>query len=111
MDIETFIKDWIIVSNKFDTEKYLEFYLDDAVLNDPSVGRKFLGHAGIKDYFQSYFIGYKTHSVLRKLKINGNSGYLEVDFTGEFPEGKIRGSFDFIIKKDKIAYLTADLIP
>lgn len=110
MNIETFIKAWIEVGNSYDTEKYLEFYLKDAVLDDPSVGRKFIGHNGIKDYFESYFIGYQTQTELRKLEINENSAYLEVEFTGDFPEGKIGGSFDFIFKDDKIEFVKADLI-
>ncbi|WP_027383870.1 nuclear transport factor 2 family protein [Epilithonimonas caeni] len=110
MNIEKFINDWIVVSNSYDTEKYLEFYLEDAILDDPSVGRKFIGHDGIKDYFESYFIGYQTQTELRKLEIKENSAYLEVEFTGDFPEGKIGGSFDFIFKNDKIAFVKADLI-
>ncbi|MPS74483.1 MAG: nuclear transport factor 2 family protein [Chryseobacterium sp.] len=110
MNIEKFINDWIVVSNSYDTEKYLEFYLKDAILDDPSVGRKFIGHDGIKDYFESYFIGYQTQTELMKLKINENSAYLEVEFTGDFPEGKIGGSFDFIFKNDKIEFVKADLI-
>jgi len=110
MNIETFIKNWIAVSNNYDIEKYLEFYLKDAVLDDPSVGRKFVGHDGIKDYFVSYFIGYKTQTELRKLEIKENSAYLEVEFTGDFPEGIIGGSFDFIFKNDKIEFVKADLI-
>ncbi len=110
MNIEIFIKDWIAVSNSYDTEKYLEFYLKDAVLDDPSVGRKFIGHDGIKDYFVSYFIGYKTQTELRKLEIKDNSAYLEVEFTGDFSEGKIDGSFDFVFKDGKIEFVKADLI-
>lgn len=110
MNIETFIKDWIAVGNNYDTEKYLEFYLENAVLDDPSVGRKFMGHNGIKDYFVSYFIGYKTQTELRKLEVKENSAYLEVEFTGEFPEGKIGGSFEFTFKNDKIECVKADLI-
>lgn len=110
MNIETFIKDWIAVSNSYNTEKYLEFYVKDAVLDDPSVGRKFIGHSGIKDYFVSYFIGYKTQTELRKLEIKENSAYLEVEFTGDFPEGKIGGSFDFTFKNGKIEFVKADLI-
>lgn len=110
MNIETFIKNWIEVGNSYDTEKYLEFYLNNAILDDPSVGRKFIGHDGIKDYFVSYFIGYKTQTELRKLEIKVNSAYLEVEFTGDFPEGKIGGSFDFTFKDDKIEFLKADLI-
>jgi len=66
MNIENFIKDWIAVGNSYDIEKYLEFYLIDGVLDDPSVGRKFIGHIEIKDYFVSYFIGYQTQTELRK---------------------------------------------
>jgi len=107
---ETLIKDWIAVSNSYDTEKYLEFYLKDAVLDDTSVGRKFVGHAGIKDYFESYFIEYKTQTKLKKLEIKADSTYIEVEFTGDFPEGKICGSFDFVFKNDKIDFVKADLI-
>ncbi|UQB69085.1 nuclear transport factor 2 family protein [Epilithonimonas zeae] len=110
MNIEKLIKDWITVSNSYDTEKYLKFYLMDAVLDDSSVGMKFIGKDGIKDYFVSYFIGYQTQTELRKLEINENSAYLEVEFTGDFPEGKIGGTFDFIFKDDKIEFLKADLI-
>ncbi|MDP9955237.1 ketosteroid isomerase-like protein [Epilithonimonas hungarica] len=110
MNIESFIKDWIAVSNSYDTGKYLEFYLEDAIVDDPSVGRKFIGHSGIKDYFVSYFIGYQTQTELRKLRIKDNSAFLEVEFTGDFPEGKIGGSFDFTFKNDKIGFVKADLI-
>ncbi|AYN02452.1 nuclear transport factor 2 family protein [Chryseobacterium sp. 3008163] len=110
MSIETFIKDWIAVSNSYETEKYLEFYNENAVLDDPSVGRKFIGHDGIKDYFVSYFIGYKTQTELKNLEFKENSAHLEVEFTGDFPEGKIGGSFDFTFINDKIEFVKADLI-
>ena len=110
MEIETFIKDWIIVGNSYDTEKYLEFYNEETMLDDPSVGREFVGKDGIKEYFVSYFIGYRTQTELRKLEIKENSAYLEVKFTGDFPEGKIRGSFDFTFKNDRIEFVKADLI-
>ncbi|MBE9600718.1 nuclear transport factor 2 family protein [Pedobacter sp. MC2016-24] len=111
MNIEIFIGNWIAASNAFDTEKYLEFYLPDAILNDPSVGRKFEGHKGIKKYFDSYFIGYNTQTAQLKIKIfDDENAHLEVQFTGDFPEGKIRGTFDFKFKDGKIAYVMADLI-
>jgi len=56
MDIHNFINGWLAASNAFDTDKYLEFYQPDAILDDPSVGRKFIGHKGLRDYFESYFI-------------------------------------------------------
>lgn len=110
MDIKTFLADWITVSNSYDTERYLAKYLEEAVLDDPSVGRKFVGHKGIREYFTSYFIGYKTHTKLKKLTIQKNTAHLEVEFTGEFPEGKMDGMFDFTFKDDKIIKVKADLM-
>ena len=111
MDIKLFIEDWIAVSNAYYTEKYLEKWHKDAVLDDPSVGQVFEGHSGIKNYFESYFIGYKTQTRLVKLDIiSDNEAHIEVDFTGEFPEGKIGGMFDFTFKDGKIAKAKADLM-
>lgn len=109
--IESLINEWIAASNAFDTKKYLGFYLKDAVLDDPSVGRKFVGHAGILDYFESYFIGYNTQTKIVKLDIpDGQHAQLEVQFTGNFPEGKIGGTFAFTFKNKKIAFVEANLI-
>ena len=55
MELEKFIEEWIAVSNSYDTEKYLTFYSEDAVLDDPSVGKKFSGKNGIKEYYESYY--------------------------------------------------------
>lgn len=110
MDIKTFLIDWIAISNSYNTEKYLEKYLDDAVLDDPSVGRKFVGHKGIREYYVSYFIRYKTQTKWTKLDVQDNAAYMEVEFTGEFPEGQIGGKFDFTFKNGKIETVKADLI-
>lgn len=45
MDIKAFIKDWISVSNAFDTKNYLEKWHKETVLEDPSVGQTFKGHS------------------------------------------------------------------
>ncbi|MET1056037.1 MAG: nuclear transport factor 2 family protein [Pedobacter sp.] len=111
MDIEKFIGEWIKVGNSYDTEKYLEFYAEDAVLDDPSVGRKFSGKIGIKEYFLSYFIGYQTQTRKLELVVKDNfHAHLEVEFTGNFPEGKIGGTFDFTFRDGKIGLILADLI-
>lgn len=110
MDIKLFLDNWIAASNSYNIEKYKEFYLPDAVLDDPSVGRKFVGIEGVLEYYTSYFIGYKTQTRLLKIKSKKNSTYIEVEFTGEFPEGRISGSFDFTFKQGKIATVKADLI-
>ena len=109
MNIKDFIANWLEVSNSYDTEKYLEKYAEDAILNDPSVGRKFVGHEEIKEYYNTYFIGYKTQTRLVKLSTNENKAHLEVDFTGEFPGGQIGGLFDITFKNGKIEAIMADL--
>ena len=111
MDIVNFIDEWIAVSNSYDTERYLEFYAQNPVFDDPSVGRKFNGRTGIKEYFISYFIRYQTQT--RKVELilkDENRAHLEVEFTGDFPEGKIGGTFDFEFEAGKIVYVLADLI-
>lgn len=111
MDIKTFIASWITATNAYDTEAYLNFYLPDAILDDPSVGRKFNGHQGIRDYFDSYFIGYQTQTKLINLIIEDDeNAHLQVEFRGNFAEGKIGGTFDFSFKEGKIAFVKADLI-
>jgi hypothetical protein len=39
----------------------------------------------------------------------GNEAHIEVEFTGEFPEGKIGGTFDFTFKDGKIDKAKAHL--
>lgn len=110
MDIKSFLADWLEAGNSYNAAKYLEKYNEDAVLDDPSVGRKFVGHKGILEYFTSYFIGYKTQTKLVNLDLHDdNKAHLEVEFTGEFPGGKISGTFDFTFENEKIATVTADL--
>jgi ketosteroid isomerase-like protein len=111
MNTKDLISGWIKASNTFDTKKYLSFYLPDAILDDPSVGRKFSGHAAIAAYFNSYFIGYNTHTEIVHMDISDeHQVHLEVKFTGDFPEGNIGGTFDFTFKNGKISCLKADLI-
>ena len=111
MDIEKTIDNWIKAGNSYDTEKYLGFYHDDAILDDPSVGRKFIGRQGIKEYFVSYFVGYSTHTRKTDLLINGDhNANLTVEFTGTFPEGRIGGTFEITFKENKIIHIKADLI-
>lgn len=111
MDIKSFITEWIRLSNAFDTEAYLQKYHTDAVLDDPSVGRKFIAHEGIREYFNTYFIGYKTQTRLVKLEFdNNNQAHLKVEFTGNFPGEKLEGLFEMTFKEGKIATVIADLI-
>ncbi|WP_288244009.1 nuclear transport factor 2 family protein [uncultured Chryseobacterium sp.] len=111
MNIEQWVGAWISAANCFDVETYLGFFTGDALLDDPSVCRKFVGLEGIREYFNAYFIGYNTFTELQKLRLYDESHlYLEVLFTGDFPEGKIGGSFDIQMKHQKIYCMKADLI-
>ena len=111
MNIELFVTEWLAAANAFDTNRFLDLWHTDAILDDASVGEVFKGHAGIRRYFEDYFIGYKTQTELIKLEINSPSeAHLEVEFTGEFPGGRIRGTLDFVLKEDKIRSGKADLI-
>ncbi|MCC9138651.1 nuclear transport factor 2 family protein [Pontibacter silvestris] len=111
MKTQTFINDWIATGNDFKTKEYLDFYQPDAILDDPSVGATFSGHSGIREYFDSYFIGFQTQTKLVRLDVlDDENAHLEVEFTGKFPEGKIGGTFDFTFKGGKISFVKADLI-
>ncbi|SFM98907.1 SnoaL-like domain-containing protein [Chitinophaga sp. YR627] len=111
MDIRKLIARWIAAANAYDTAQYLDFYLPDAVLDDPSVGRRFEGHKGIGNYFDSYFIGYNTQTALVDVVIlDATHAYVEVAFAGDFPEGNIGGTFDLTFKAGKIAFVKADLL-
>jgi hypothetical protein len=104
------IGEWIAATNTHDSASYLAFFTEDAVLDDPSVGEVFEGHAGINEYFQSYFVGYNTQT--RLVSTEPRDGYLhvEVEFTGNFPERRIGGIFDVTLTADhKIQHVRADL--
>jgi ketosteroid isomerase-like protein len=103
------IRQWIAAANSHDEAKYLAFFSDDAVLDDPSVGRKFKGKAGIGRYFQAYFIGYNTRTRLVSVEPEDNHVHVEVNFTGDFPGGKTAGIFDVTFKGEKISFVHADL--
>jgi len=80
-------------------------------LDDPFVGRKFLGKQGVKEYFESYFIGYKTQTKKVAIVLEDEThAHLEVEFTGAFSEGKLRGTFNLAFKEEKIIFAKADLI-
>jgi ketosteroid isomerase-like protein len=110
MDIKQFVEDWLAASNAYDINTYLAKWHNDAVLEDPSVGHVFKGHAGIQKYFEDYFIGYKTKTRLINLQIISDIAvHVDVEFTGLFPEAKIGGVFDLLFNGDKIVWAKANL--
>lgn len=75
----------IAALNAFDTESVLALFAADAVIDDPSTGHRFAGHAGITDYVERYFKGY--HTVTRFLSIDvfgASKARVRLDFTGDF---------------------------
>ena len=104
------IQDWIAASNRHNADAYLSFFAEDAVLDDPSVGRAFIGKQGIAEYFQSYFIEYETQTRLVELQEQDGLVHVEVDFAGKFPGGQTGGIFDLAFTQDGlIHHVWADL--
>ena len=105
-----FLDEWIAASNAHDTERYLALWLEDAELVDPSVGDTFSGRERVREYFDDYFIGYDTQTRVVNHELRGDTLHIEVEFTGTFPEGRIGGTFDFVLREGRIAAAEADLI-
>ncbi|MFE7227576.1 YybH family protein [Nocardioides sp. NPDC057577] len=104
------IAEWVAATNTHDTAAYLAFFTDDAVLDDPSVGEVFEGHAGIGEYFRAYFVGYDTRTRLVSTEPRDGCLHVEVEFTGTFPEGRVGGVFDVTLTAEqKIRHVRADL--
>ena len=104
------INRWIAVSNDFDTAGYLGFFTEGASIDDPSIGDVFEGEAGLRRYFENYFIGYKTQTRVVSIEPHETFTHVEVDFTGTFPGGQVGGIFDVTFEGEKIATIRADLI-
>ncbi|WP_254457887.1 YybH family protein [Xanthomonas sacchari] len=75
----------IAATNAFDVKKALALFTADAVIDDPSTGHRFDGHAGIRRYIQEYFIGYHTVTTFMSIEfLDDNRARVRVDFTGDF---------------------------
>jgi ketosteroid isomerase-like protein len=75
----------IAATNAFDVNKALSLFTPDAVIDDPSTGHQFEGHAGIRRYIETYFVGYHTITAFMSIAILGDSrARVRVDFTGDF---------------------------
>ena len=99
----------IAATNAFDADTVLALFAPDAVIDDPSTGHQFKGHAGIRDYVERYFIGYHTVTRFLSIETTGETrARLRVDFTGDF--GHEIGRLDISINDDGlITRIDADL--
>lgn len=99
----------IAATNAGDVKRVLPLFTPDAVIDDPSTGHRFDGHAGIGDYVERYFIGY--HTVTRFLSIDlqeSRRARVRVDFTGDF--GHEIGLLEISVNTDGlIVRIDADL--
>ncbi|WP_292116981.1 nuclear transport factor 2 family protein [Mesorhizobium sp.] len=99
----------IAATNAFDTDTAVTLFTPDTVIDDPSTGHRFDGHAGVRDYIERYFVGY--HTVTRFLSIENISevrARVRVDFTGDF--GHEIGLLDISVNADGlITHIDADL--
>ncbi|MCX5496956.1 nuclear transport factor 2 family protein [Kaistia dalseonensis] len=75
----------IAATNAFDVDTTLTLFTPNAVIDDPSTGHRFDGHAGIRDYVERYFVGYHTVTRFLSIEMTGETrARLRVDFTGDF---------------------------
>ena len=75
----------IAALNTFDVEAALALFVPEAVIDDPSTGHRFDGHAGVRDYVERYFAGFHTVTRLISLEALGDCRIrARVDFTGDF---------------------------
>lgn len=110
IDHDAVVVGWIAAANSHDAARFVAFFAEDAVLDDPSVGEAFEGREGVGRYFDSYFIGYNTQTRLVSTEPRDGILHVEVDFTGDFPGGQTGGTFDVTFAGDRFAHVRADLI-
>ena len=99
----------IAATNAFAVEQVLGLFAHDAVIDDPSTGHRFDGHAGIRRYVEQYFVGYQTVTRFLSMQRTGpQRARVRVDFTGDF--GHEIGNLDITVDaQGLIARLNADL--
>lgn len=75
----------IAACNAFDAARAVALFTPDAVIDDPSTGHHFHGSAGVRDYLERYFPGYRTVTRFLAIRhLGGGKARVRVDFTGDF---------------------------
>jgi ketosteroid isomerase-like protein len=84
-DLQPIADALIAATNAFDVEAALALFSADAVIDDPSTGERFDGKAGVREYVERFFVGYRTVTRLLSFSSTGErQARLRVDFTGDF---------------------------
>ncbi|MBI4921544.1 MAG: nuclear transport factor 2 family protein [Devosia nanyangense] len=103
------IRKFIAATNAFDVETALSLFAANSVIEDVSVGTKFVGTTGVREYLETYFVGYHTVSKLMSVEmVDHHQAKAHLDFTGDF--GHETGFLDVTVGPDGlIASINADL--
>ena len=107
--MQKLIQSFIDATNAFDVETALSLFASDAVIDDVSVGEKFVDSAGIRGYLKQFFVGYNTVSkILSVTMVSDVRALVRLDFTGDF--GHETGILDMSINEEGfIEAINADL--
>lgn len=108
-DMQELVRTLIDATNAFDVEAALALFAPNAVIDDVSVGDKFSGSAGVRNYLERFFVGYHTVSKVLSVEMLGDRrAMVRLDFTGDF--GHETGILDLSIDgKGLIRTIHADL--
>ena len=97
--MEKIIDKLIASTNLFDVKAALALFSSKAVIDDVSVGKKFKGTTGVREYLEEYFVGYHTVTKLDSLEVlDAQHANARVDFTGDF--GHEKGILNVTIGRD-----------
>ena len=93
------IEEFVETINIFDIEQTLQLFAENAIIDDVSVGEKFIGKSGVQKYLNTYFVGYNTNTILENIEtVNGLNIKAKVDFKGNF--GHEKGGLDFTFNNE-----------
>ncbi len=95
--------------NSYNIDEILNFFHEDAVIEELSIGRTLATPDEIKAYFIDYFVSYKTKTKLKTYKFEDGLHKVNVSFTGNFSSHGADGYLNFKIFDHKIIKITADL--
>lgn len=83
--MQKLVDSFIATANAFDVEGALSLFATDAVIGDVSVGDAFVGHAGVRQYLERFFVCYNTRSKLLSMEdLDTFHSSVRLDFTGDF---------------------------
>lgn len=93
------IQQFVRAMNAYDVEAALALFAPNAVIDDVSVGEKFINTAGVRTYLENFFVGYHTVSKLESVEVSDDRhAKAQLDFTGDF--GHETGALNVTINAD-----------